>query len=42
MADNFDAKMETFKELLAHVPEGNVEWQGYNRLLESNIRRAGV
>jgi 3'-5' exoribonuclease len=42
MADNFDAKMETFKELLANVPEGNVEWQGYNRLLESNIRRAGV
>jgi 3'-5' exoribonuclease len=40
MADNFDAKMETFKELFANVPEGNTEWQGYNRLLESNIRRA--
>jgi 3'-5' exoribonuclease len=38
-ADNVDAKMETFRELLAGVPEKNMEWQGYSRLLETNIRR---
>ena len=34
-ADNTDAKMETFTEIL----EGTTEkgWLGYNRLLESNI-----
>lgn len=40
-ADNIDAKMETIREIFAGVPENNLEWQGYNRLLESNIRRAG-
>ncbi|MCD7865075.1 MAG: HD domain-containing protein [Clostridiales bacterium] len=38
-ADNADAKLETMKEALASVPAGNLEWQGYNRLFESNIRR---
>lgn len=38
-ADNMDAKMETMKEALAASPEGSVQWQGYNRLFESNIRR---
>lgn len=38
-ADNLDAKMETMKELLAGVPDNNLEWQGYNRLLESNFRK---
>jgi 3'-5' exoribonuclease len=38
-ADNVDAKMETFRELLAGVPEKNLEWQGFNRLLETNVRR---
>lgn len=38
-ADNLDAKMETMKELLAGVPENNLQWQGYNRLLETNFRR---
>ena len=38
-ADNIDAKMETVKEMLNGVPENNLEWQGYNRLLESNFRR---
>lgn len=38
-ADNSDAKLETMKEALSNVPEGNLEWQGYNRLFESNIRR---
>ena len=39
-ADNIDAKMETIREIFASVPENNLEWQGYNRLLESNIRRS--
>ena len=38
-ADNMDAKMETMKELLAGIPDTNLEWQGYNRLLESNFRK---
>lgn len=40
-ADNMDAKMETIREIFANVPEGSLDWQGYNRLLESNIRRSG-
>ncbi len=40
-ADNVDAKMETIREIFANVPANNQEWQGYNRLLESNIRRSG-
>jgi 3'-5' exoribonuclease len=38
-ADNSDAKLETMKEALSNVPEGNLEWQGYNRLFETSIRR---
>ena len=38
-ADNIDAKMETFTELLRTVPESNTQWQGYNRFIESNYRR---
>lgn len=38
-ADDLDAKMETMKEALAHTPAGDYSWQGYNRFLESNIRR---
>lgn len=38
-ADNLDAKMETVKEALESVPKNNLQWQGYNRLLDSNIRR---
>lgn len=38
-ADNVDAKMETLKEAFAPIPEGNTQWLGYNRLLESNIRK---
>ena len=41
-ADNLDAKMETVKELLSGVPENNKEWQGYNRMLETNIRRTSI
>lgn len=40
-ADNVDAKLESIREIFANVPENNLEWQGYNRLLESNIRRSG-
>lgn len=39
MADNIDAKMETMKELFAGVEENDYNWQGYQRLFESNIRR---
>ena len=37
-ADNVDAKMEMMKELFAasRTQEG---WLGYNKLLESNVRR---
>ena len=38
-ADNLDAKMETVRELLNNVPDNYLTWQGYNRLLESNIRK---
>jgi len=36
-ADNLDAKMETFTELLEAAQDPNA-WQGFNRLLESNVR----
>ena len=35
MADNTDAKMETFTELLSNVTEPG--WQGYNKFFETNI-----
>jgi 3'-5' exoribonuclease len=38
-ADNMDAKMETLKEMLAQVPDNNLEWQGFSRVLDSNIRK---
>ncbi len=42
MADNTDAKMETFSEILGTLsPERKDQWMGYNRLFESNIRKAG-
>ena len=37
-ADNTDAKMETMKEIFRAAGETS-EWLGYNRLLESNIRK---
>lgn len=40
-ADNVDAKMETLKELFQGVPGNSTEWLGFNRLLDSNIRRTG-
>ena len=41
-ADNIDAKMETFRELLVNVPENDLDWQGYNRIMETNFRRTSV
>ena len=40
-ADNIDAKLETIYEALENVEENNLTWQGFNRLLDSNIRRTG-
>jgi 3'-5' exoribonuclease len=37
MADNLDAKLQTMKELFDAKAE--VEWLGYNKLFESNIKR---
>ena len=39
MADNLDAKMEMFTEAFSNVAANDFEWQGYNRGLESNVRR---
>ena len=36
-ADDTDAKLETFKEILNNNA-GNSEWLGYNRLFESNLK----
>lgn len=36
-ADDTDAKLETFKEILENNSE-NTGWLGYNRLFESNLR----
>lgn len=36
-ADDTDAKLETFKEILENNSE-NKDWFGYNRLFESNLR----
>ena len=40
-ADNADAKLETITELL-HAAGDNKEWLGFNRLLDSNIRKTSV
>ena len=38
-ADDMDAKLETFKEAL-NTPAGqNGEWTGFNKMLDSNIRK---
>lgn len=36
-ADNTDAKLETMREALEGV--NNISWQGFNRFLDSNIRK---
>ena len=40
-ADDTDAKMETFKEIL-NSSAGNMEWLGFNRLFESNLRATRI
>ena len=35
LADNADARIETFTEVLGRASEPG--WQGYNRLFESNL-----
>lgn len=40
LADNTDAKMESFREILKSAGE-NSGWLGYNRLFESNVRKTG-
>ncbi len=40
-ADNTDAKLETMREALEASPEGSTEWLGFNRPLDTNIRRTG-
>lgn len=40
-ADDTDAKLETFKEILENNSE-NKGWLGYNRLFESNLRASKV
>lgn len=38
-ADNVDAKFETLLELMAGGDESNLEWLGFQRTLDTNIRR---
>ena len=40
LADNTDAKMEAMKEFLLNSA-GKTGWLGYNRVLETNIRKSG-
>ena len=40
-ADDTDAKLETFKEILDNAGE-NTGWLGYNRLFESNLKQSRV
>lgn len=40
MADNTDAKMESFREIVKSAGDNN-GWLGYNRVFESNVRKTG-
>ena len=43
LADNTDAKLQTFKEALAQeAKQTDSEWLGYQRLFESNIRPTSI
>ena len=43
LADNADAKLETISEiLLGGRPQDGSEWYGFNRALDSNIRKADL
>lgn len=41
-ADNIDAKLEAMEEAFSGVPEGSTDWLGFNRSLETNIRRTSM
>ena len=41
LADNTDARMETFREILEGAGDQN-DWLGYNRIFESNIRKSSL
>ena len=41
LADNTDAKMETMKELMQAAGD-NTGWLGYNKLIESNIKKTTI
>lgn len=42
MADNTDAKMESFSEIISGLSaERKDQWLGFNRIFDSNIRKAG-
>ncbi len=40
-ADITDARMETLKELFESTSKSSDEWIGYNRMLETNLRKTG-
>ena len=39
LADNTDAKLQTFTEILEASSSAGKEWLGYNRFFESNMRK---
>lgn len=41
LADNLDAKLETMTEIMDGAGN-NMEWLGYNRLFESNLRKTSI
>ncbi len=41
-ADDLDAKMETFKESVAAANTTDISWLGFNKMLDSNIRRTSA
>ncbi|MCR5691283.1 MAG: HD domain-containing protein [Eubacterium sp.] len=41
MADNADAKLQTMTELFTKAGD-NMDWLGYNRMFESNLRRTSL
>lgn len=41
LADNADARMETLTELFEAAPAGGGDWIGFNRFVDSNIRKTG-
>lgn len=41
-ADNVDAKMQNLTESFEQIAPGNTEWQPYNRMIDSYIRRTSI